>query len=110
MSKLPSNVKLPLSSNSPPVPARTIRPDVKSETFAELATKPPIISTPPFASIALVNVDTPEVTIIPEAKVAIPTNVEIPVTFRSVNVFGAFAIADSIVDVVTASSDAIFFN
>ena len=65
---------------------------------------------PPFASIALVNVDTPEVTIIPEAKVAIPTNVDIPVTFKSVNVFGPFEIAVSIVDVVTASKDTMFFN
>ena len=30
---LPSNVKLALSSNSPPVPARTTLPDVKSSTL-----------------------------------------------------------------------------
>ena len=57
----------------------------------------------------LVNVDIPE-TRIPDAKVAIPTKVEIPVIFKSVNVFGAFAIAVSIVDVVIASKETIFFN
>ena len=56
------------------------------------------------------NVDTPAKTLIPEAKVAIPIKVETPLTFKSVNVFGAFEIAVSIVDVVTASNDAIFFS
>ena len=37
-------------------------------------------------------------------------SVVIPVTFRSVNVLGAFAIAVSIVAVVVASSEAMFFN
>ena len=69
-----------------------------------------MIFAPPFASIALVNVDTPEVTIIPEAKVAIPINVEIPLTFNSVNVFGEFEIAVSNVAVVTASKDEIFLS
>jgi hypothetical protein len=37
-------------------------------------------------------------------------NVEIPDTLKSVNIFGAFAIADSIVAVVTESKEEIFFN
>ena len=67
-------------------------------------------NTPLFASIALLNVDIPASTTIPEAKVAIPIKVEIPLTLRSVKVFGAFEIAVSIVDVVTASKETIFFN
>ena len=56
---LPSNVKLPLSSNSPEAPAITTRLSVRSLTFAELTTKPPAILTPPLASIAPVNVERP---------------------------------------------------
>ena len=36
--------------------------------------------------------------------------VETPATFKSVNVFGAFETADSIVAVVVASREEIFFN
>jgi hypothetical protein len=36
--------------------------------------------------------------------------VEIPVTLKSANVFGAFVIADSIVEVVVASRDVMFFS
>ena len=50
---VPSNVRLPLSSSSPPVPARTTRPEVKSSTFAVDA------SIPLFASIAPEKVATP---------------------------------------------------
>ena len=58
----------------------------------------------------MLNVDIPASTTIPEAKVAIPIKVEIPLTLRSVKVFGAFEIAVSIVDVVTASKETIFCN
>ena len=44
----------------------------------------------------------------PEPNVAIPIKVETPLTFRSALVFGAFAIAVSIVVVVVASSEAMF--
>tara|TARA_Y100000052_G_C2911501_1_gene62742 strand:+ start:211 stop:558 length:348 start_codon:yes stop_codon:yes gene_type:complete len=45
----PSNVKLPLSSSSPPVPAITIRLSVKSSIFALAALIPPFASITPFA-------------------------------------------------------------
>ena len=47
MSKLPLNVKLLLSSNSPPVPARTMRPAVKSSTLKVFAWPPAFISSNP---------------------------------------------------------------
>ena len=52
----PSNVRLPLSSSSPPEPARTIRPSVRSEIAAELAVRPPAMSAPPSTSRAPVTV------------------------------------------------------
>ena len=51
----PENVREPLSSSSPAVPARTTRPEVRSETLAELATKPPATSAPPSTSRAPVT-------------------------------------------------------
>ena len=50
---VPLNVKLPLSSISPPVPARTTLPDVKSSTLNVFAWPPALIST------ADKNVETP---------------------------------------------------
>ena len=38
---VPLNVRFPLSSNSPAVPARTTRPDVKSEIFADATVATP---------------------------------------------------------------------
>ena len=65
----PSNVRFPESSISPSVPANTTRPDVRSDTFADEATKPapPEMLAPPLPSI-------------------IPPNVPIPVTFIAANV------------------------
>ena len=62
----PSNVKFPLSSSSPPVPATTTLLSVKSDTLAVEATRPapPEILAPPLASI-------------------IPATVAIPATLRS---------------------------
>ena len=51
---LPLKVKLPLSSISPPVPASTTRPLVKSSTLNVFAWPPALISTKP------ANVDIPE--------------------------------------------------
>ena len=45
----PSNVKLPLSSSSPPVPAITTRLSVKSSIFALAALIPPFASITPYA-------------------------------------------------------------
>ena len=50
---VPSKVKLPLSSSSPPVPAITTRLSVKSSTLKLFARPPPLISTSP------VNVERP---------------------------------------------------
>ena len=50
---VPLNVKLALSSNSPPVPAITIRLSVRSSTLNVFAWPPPLISTSP------VNVERP---------------------------------------------------
>ena len=63
-------------------------------------------------SVAVVtpSVVTPETTCIPEANVAMPINVEIPLIFRSVNVLGAFETAVSIVLIVIASKDSIFWS
>ena len=53
-------VKLASSVKAPLVPARTILPEVRSDTVAEpKVASPPETSNPPFASIAPVNVDTP---------------------------------------------------
>ena len=58
---VPVNVRLPLSSSAPDVPAITMRLSVKSLTVAEDKTvSPPDISAPAFASIAPPNVDTPD--------------------------------------------------
>ena len=59
-------MKLLLSRSSPPAPTVTTRPEVRSETFAVVA------STPPFASIASVNVETPEVTTNPPESILTP--------------------------------------
>ena len=47
----PSKRKLLLSSSSPPLPANTTLPDVKSSTLKVLATPPPSISTNPAAVV-----------------------------------------------------------
>ena len=44
---VPSKVSLLLSSNSPPVPARTTLPEVKSSTLNVLACPPALISNNP---------------------------------------------------------------
>ena len=63
----PLNVRFPLSSSAPPVPAITTRLSVRSETVAELSVvSPPAMFAPPSASIAPlistvpVNVETPD--------------------------------------------------
>ena len=53
------------------------------------------------------KVETPDLMSIPVENVAIPINVEIPVTFKSVKLLGPTLIACSIVLIVIASSDAI---
>ena len=60
----PLNVRFPLSSISPDVPARTTLPEVRSDTLAVAATKPspPEMLAPPLAS-------------------SIPPNVPIPVSY-----------------------------
>ena len=57
----PLNVRFPLSSSSPEVPAITTRLSVRSEILAVDATRPepPVISAPPLKSAAPVNVDKP---------------------------------------------------
>ena len=64
--------------------------------------------------ILVVEVAVPLTAPLNDVAVMIPAvtfaSVVIPVTFRSVNVLGAFAIAVSIVAVVVASSEAMFFN
>ena len=64
-----------LSSNSPEEPPITTLLSVKSEIFAVDATNPlpPEISTPPLASIAAANVETPAVTFKPSLAVTSPT-------------------------------------
>ena len=77
---VPSNVKLPLSSNSPEDPAITTRLSVRSLTCAELTTKPPAIFAPPFASIAPLIVVIPDMATLPFVCIVVkPTVIPIPV-------------------------------
>ena len=126
-------MKFESSSSSPPVPAITTRLSVRSSTLNVFAWPPAFISTaalnvdtpattsssrsvcpstssPASMSTAALNVDTPETTWSPAAYVAIPMKVDTPLIFKSVNVFGATSIAASIVAVVVASKEAIFWS
>ena len=54
---VPSKRKLLLSSSSPPVPARTTRPDVRSSTLNVFACPPALISTrPPKVDVPLTSI------------------------------------------------------
>ena len=68
----PEKVREPLSSSSPPVPARTTRPEVRSDTAAELAVRPPAMSAPPSTSRAPVTVaPAPTLRVVASAKVTV---------------------------------------
>ena len=71
---LPSNVRLPSSSSSPPVPATTTRLFVRSSIFAVLAV------IPPFASMLAENVDTPVTT--RSSRSVRPSTSRLPVTVK----------------------------
>ena len=64
------NVKLPLSSRAPELPARTTLSSVKSETVAELkVVSAPVIVAPALPSISPPNVPTPATLTLPAFKV-----------------------------------------
>ena len=69
----PSNVKLASSSSSPEVPAITTRLSVRSLTAAELATNPPAMFAPPFASMAPVIVVKPVNVVLPSTTKSVVT-------------------------------------
>jgi len=64
--------RLPSVTSSPAAPARTMPCCVRSLTCAELATKPPVIFAPPFASIAPLIVVIPDMATLPLAKIVAP--------------------------------------
>ena len=74
----PSNVKLLWSSSSPPDPASTTLPSVRSDTAAELAVRPPV-TVRPDAMLAPPSTSNAPVTVSPAPTVAV-------VAFRNVAV------------------------
>ena len=79
---VPSNVKLALSSSSPPAPAKTIRPEVRSDIFADEAINPE----PPDTSTPVGNVDNPALlrVIVPSPTFNSPVTLALPLTNKSV--------------------------
>ena len=79
---VPSNVKLALSSSSPPVPAKTTRPEVRSDIFADEAINPE----PPDTSTPVGNVDNPALlrVIVPSPTFNSPVTLALPLTTKSV--------------------------
>jgi hypothetical protein len=100
---LPLTVTLGIAPASPKVPTLLL-------TVARVVTVLLELISPERFGILVVDVAVP----LNEVAVMIPAvtfaSVVIPVTFKSANVFGAFVIADSIVEVVVASRDVMFFS
>ena len=83
----PLNVRFPLSSNSPLVPASTTRPEVRSSTLAVFAASPPLASRSPVTVTPTSNVAA-SATVNPSSVVApstsnVPDTVSLPVTERT---------------------------